>query len=539
MREWLAQMTTLETLLIWCCVSQHLMYLHYFFFKTGALHGKLASNGLNGLMSVACMDHRSPVLKVLDILTTGLSGHALFWESVIAMRGPQSGWSQSLIVMASTCLHLSIGTLYRRFIIFFQGWPWKLMGLIDSECSDTSKRKLAQEFLDAPECCRDPLFSERLAKFVKEIEDLVDDLDMIQFLKSIFGGSTSCTTNIENGFARLRRFLGTCWRAPHISYMSWFHIASALKVLHSRFMNPQAHTPGEEPVKKKKVIDSTHMQRPVWAWSCKRRGEKVGCKRGRDVTGRDMHFSQAIPKLRSQFPRAANEERIQDYNARLFSIAARGYKTLPDSQKKSFATEARLENATRNATPDPLIEFIEALSTIAEPLPDSPFGIADKEFPIARGFWESYVATYEKNRSANADQRAMSFTVAKGLHWHKNHGEMIEGKGVLPKNLPLRIPCLMKSTKCLAPVAERHSEKVGTFLSRFEFVVAPKCSSTLSKQLLVRFTVVANHGDTECIKVFPKGPLSSPRGSLWVSTFPRGIPLGKILPLQRCSFCPI
>ena len=109
------------------------------------------------------------------------------------------------------------------------------------------------------------------------------------------------------------------------------------------------------------------------------------------------------------------------------------------------------------------MEFIKALSTIAELLLDSPFGIADKEFPIGRGLWESYVATCEKNRSANADQRAMSFTVAKGLHWHKNHGEMIEGKGVLPKNLPLRIPCLMKSTKCLAPVAENHSEKVGPF----------------------------------------------------------------------------
>ena len=35
MREWLAQMTTLETLLIWRCVSQHLMYLHNFFFKNG------------------------------------------------------------------------------------------------------------------------------------------------------------------------------------------------------------------------------------------------------------------------------------------------------------------------------------------------------------------------------------------------------------------------------------------------------------------------------------------------------------------------
>ena len=83
----------------------------------------------------------------------------------------------------------------------------------------------------------------------------------------------------------------------------------------------------------------------------------------------------------------------------------------------------------------------------------------------------------------------MSFTRTKGVAWHKRTGEVIEGRGVVPKTLSLRVPCRDRCSFCMREVFEGKDDKSNTFLTDLEAIVAPRCTTTIDRQLMLLLMV--------------------------------------------------
>eukprot|EP00974_Lingulodinium_polyedra_P070412 6813037-Lingulodinium_polyedra.AAC.1 len=54
------------------------------------------------------------------------------------------------------------GSVYYRLQIYFEQYPYKMLRLIRPGATEQQKRRWCQEAYDAPQCCLDPFFAQRL-----------------------------------------------------------------------------------------------------------------------------------------------------------------------------------------------------------------------------------------------------------------------------------------------------------------------------------------------------------------------------------------
>ena len=392
MREWLTFDSTKQNLVLWCTLCGKLMRLHWFLFATGALH-RTSSNGYTGLTALTRPD-LSPAVQVLTELNNCMEwaeDAASFWAPMIAIFGPFAVWPPSLLMSTQVCVNIAVGNLYRRLIMpFIMGWPWKLSRVCDPDVPMEERRRLAREFWSANECCIDPLFGERLRKSIDHWEALFEP-DMQSFLRCCFHTSSATTVNVEQGFARLRRWLSSLWRAPHLSTMCWYHVASHLKSVHARWMRPRTADPPPK-------YHTESMRRPIWAGSKRRRGSVSGGEKGEALSAQNTYVSTRVSELRIEQPRDRTAETADAYHKRLFAQASREYRSIDDEAKREYSVAAAVENNSRRDVSDPLEVFVEELDDAANvALPDSkPWGIACREFPVGQAFWRGTVAAFHR-----------------------------------------------------------------------------------------------------------------------------------------------
>ena len=83
-----------------------------------------------------------------------------------------STWPEEVLQKAQATAHLIMGNLFRRFVVQFWGWPWKLAYMFDTTLTWAERRKVVREFLEAHLCCLDELFGLRLRNLVHSEDDM-------------------------------------------------------------------------------------------------------------------------------------------------------------------------------------------------------------------------------------------------------------------------------------------------------------------------------------------------------------------------------
>ena len=116
LREWAAAEDSCACLLIWTCVVSHLMTLHYYLFKCGALHGRDA-NGLSALFNL-CSMKKSKAVELLRTMERCMDPanpeHKFVFGCALTMFGASATWPARLLRKAVVTVHLACGGLFRR-----------------------------------------------------------------------------------------------------------------------------------------------------------------------------------------------------------------------------------------------------------------------------------------------------------------------------------------------------------------------------------------------------------------------------------------
>ena len=113
-------------------------------------------------------------------------------------------------------LHV-VTCLWRRLVVPYQRFPWRLVRLIDPRLDDEEKHSTAVEFLRAPTCCLDFGFSDRLRSQANTIEKLLGRwLPVIQSISI----NKVVNSEIENNFARAVS-AARCARGQIFVHLPW------------------------------------------------------------------------------------------------------------------------------------------------------------------------------------------------------------------------------------------------------------------------------------------------------------------------------
>lgn len=117
-----------------------------------------------------------------------------------------SGWSEGAFEAASLNLFLYITLmmstrLWRRQFILYKSYPWRLLQIIDTDIHEDDRKKEAQAFLDAKECCLDEGFSLRLQKMGRSVDDFLSGGALHELLV-LLSFQKPLNAEIEDNFAR-------------------------------------------------------------------------------------------------------------------------------------------------------------------------------------------------------------------------------------------------------------------------------------------------------------------------------------------------
>ncbi len=211
-------------LMLWLAVGVQVMYLHHWLFKRGALNGKTDEDGYGALM-LCCLLDRYPAMRILNLLgglaeeEGDLHHSENIWALVESIYGPQATWNQEMLQEANAIVNLAIAGLYRRFIVSHRAYPWRLAIVADTKTPMVRRRSVALEFWLLSPCCLDPMFSRRFRQLLCNWEQIFHPV-VQEFLQRVFHNAICASTNLENQFAHIRRWLSTCWRSPTILWLT-------------------------------------------------------------------------------------------------------------------------------------------------------------------------------------------------------------------------------------------------------------------------------------------------------------------------------
>ena len=276
MRELLVLPSTFQTLIAWVTVAAGLMRIHFYLFTAGSLNAT-GKEGMCALMRFASLA-RSPAMRVIsdfhNAMETDTDG---FWELFVCFFGPQQSWPASLVQEVQCMMNYVCGSVYRRFQMVFREFPWKLALAVDTTLPMEQRRRVVADFLAANICCLDVGFSQRLRALIAKAGGTIDwffEPHVQEWLYHVFAKGVICTTNLENAFAHIRRFVNMSWRAIHIASIAQHYMCGFLNRIHLAWIRSAY---GEKACQQPPEY-ANHKTRPMWAQT----------KRSTVITGNDF-----------------------------------------------------------------------------------------------------------------------------------------------------------------------------------------------------------------------------------------------------------
>ena len=240
------------------------------------------------------------------------SSRLAYFAAMVAMYGSLDNWSQEILDMVQVLARIACGGLFRRFMVAFQSWPFKLAEVVDRSLSQDERHAVAEDFMDASDFCLDQFFSKPFRDSLTGIQDFFEQ-GMQDFLHSLFAQSACATTNLENGFSAMRHYLVMCWRPPSMATLACFHTSHTLNCVHRRWVKLMEGA--------RKKYHSPNKCRPVWACTKRSLGQRSDGEKGRKVTTQNMHMAQRVAEIRCTDVRQPSEDE-NAYRIRVFGQAA-------------------------------------------------------------------------------------------------------------------------------------------------------------------------------------------------------------------------
>ena len=225
---WLQRQLALPELILYLLICSPLMSLHYQIFKDGkcAKESEFPSfDHRPGPMFDMANKARCRAAKVLRALTemalapNATNGPFFMLQSLL---GDQRDWPLSFWLKARRCLLEMFGGLWRRLVRAWDCWPWLLMNIIDPRYDMEHRRRWAQIFLDANECCLDGM-CRKLRKRVKRVEDFFDNV-IHRFLMQLFNQAVYTTSFMECLSASYRQWISRSPRAIRVATLAAKHL---------------------------------------------------------------------------------------------------------------------------------------------------------------------------------------------------------------------------------------------------------------------------------------------------------------------------
>ena len=275
MRRWINDRTAMTKLLLWMCLARPILHLHYNLFSSGKLHGK-SHDGVQSVWAYSLRTSSLPckiVEKLARCFDEAWPAHQRMWDLALAFLGEMRNWTADLVHAAVVIVHMTMGHLWRRFVLRLSSFPWLLSPLCldDADVPRGDKIRLAQQFMQAKECCIDDMFSARLRATIPSAEALVDDNHIVGFLKHSLQQAHSTTSHIEDGFAHMRRHLNLGWRAPSMATVAAQHVLAEHQRVHGAWLRSLKSKPHEQERKRRQSHTPKPGRRPIWVWSKRRR----------------------------------------------------------------------------------------------------------------------------------------------------------------------------------------------------------------------------------------------------------------------------
>ena len=200
--KWLNAPVTADKLMALTVSLQYSLHIMGSFFASARRFGdntNCITNLANPATSVACQCLR----QYFDAFRS--DQHAL-WTPLV---GGGRGWSTELYGLASTPALLEVGSLYKRFVLAMDCWPWRLSLLCAPDVSDAKKRAIAEQLWRSSECCLDP-FSLKFRARCSNVDAILSQ-PMTQSLRDVFDMTPLTNIGSENRFASAQ----TRWSSSH------------------------------------------------------------------------------------------------------------------------------------------------------------------------------------------------------------------------------------------------------------------------------------------------------------------------------------
>ncbi|CAE7770315.1 unnamed protein product, partial [Symbiodinium necroappetens] len=134
------------------------------------------------------------------------------WLPLAGFYGRVLDWPQARLRTTRRTVCTIIGQLWRKLDEPWQRYPWKLLGLLDSE--DTTRRACAAHLLASKRCCLDN-FSEKLRETCPSVDQLLSE-QTLAFLEAVFDRVVPTSTYVERHYAETMSRLVDSWRKKRI-----------------------------------------------------------------------------------------------------------------------------------------------------------------------------------------------------------------------------------------------------------------------------------------------------------------------------------
>jgi hypothetical protein len=319
------------TLYIYCAIANFVHHVHHFMFKHSKLEDPSTLDAVPPIVRL-CGSNSVPML-VMQRLFRLVSPESLHWAPLRARFGGVVP-SDTMTFITNAVL-MVIANLWRRFVYYFQRWPWKLCCLVDSNATEELVNSTILEFLTfaGTPCC--------VSVFCRKLLGLFPTLSAFKepwahrFFVALFKLLLPSTDHIENIFAHIKQWLNRLGRPPLVSTMSANHFNREWRrVWTSRLPRMTAAA--------KKL--RSKRQRPVWAKPLKARFTSMNVFLSRKMKRNGVESTSASMIASNLAWRAVDKRRKANYAAIARDQRA---KALRDDPLKHYVSERKATAVAR------------------------------------------------------------------------------------------------------------------------------------------------------------------------------------------------
>ena len=209
-------------LLVWACVGQVIMTIHYRLFKrvTWYSHSNAEERcDLYDLCTTAGHREGNPAVKALKDLSNQIfdpngAGRPLLGP-LVGHFGATVHWTGELLRTFQRAVVRAFCKVWRSLFHHFRRNPWLLAEAFCPTTCDAARRDVGQRFCDARDCCRDPWMGRALYAMITGHVQEMFEAGLFEFVQTMYSRCMLTSTFAERIFAPLTRW--TNQRSPRAS----------------------------------------------------------------------------------------------------------------------------------------------------------------------------------------------------------------------------------------------------------------------------------------------------------------------------------